>query len=268
LPTTSAPRCECSFSLGRTVKRGKHESKTLKRTNLPTNLPHCRYAHAAELQERAAAAASGAAAARGEDERVVRAAFAHAAQYVALSSALSPGEPAVERALTSVARLLPLPALRQGPVLLARRGAAGAEEWAPAYLALDAAALRAVRPPPSEAPPGGAASPVPQLALDVADVLEARAVFDPSLPPGAGLWLGLRASARGGAGAGGGLDGSAGAGLFLVAPQREDAEGWADALATLGALRRADAAGAARLQEELLARRPRRQAAPPPPPPA
>eukprot|EP00887_Chlorella_sp_A99_P008101 scaffold12.g8101.t1 len=153
-------------------------------------------------------------------ERLLKASFAHAAQYIALAYAMQPSKVVYANSLAAVQRLLPLPHLRAGP-LLAPAAADGPEEhWVAAWFALDGGGLRAVRPPAVEAGGGGSPATTPPLGLawPLGSITDARACADPSLPRGAGLWLGLAGRT---------------AGVFLVAERQEDAEGWADAILLL-----------------------------------
>ena len=64
---------------------------------------------------------------------------------------------------------------------------------------------------------------------------DARVCQDPSLPAGFGIWVGLASKPQG---------------LFLVAPDREDAEGWVDAIKMLLHMQRQQRGNGAR-QEAL-----------------
>ena len=175
------------------------------------------------------------------EERRVRAAFAHAASYIMLAFALQPTVQVYQSSIMAVQRLLPLPYLRTGLLFVTAAGTAGTaeEHWVPAWLALDAFVLQSMRPPPAEA--SRFKGPVPNVAIDVVDVSSAYVCQDPTLPPGWAIWIGLRDQADG---------------IFIVAEEKEDAEGWVDALRLLAAVGKSDG-GAERLQQALVARRQR-----------
>lgn len=173
------------------------------------------------------------------EERRVRAAFAHAAAYIMLAFALQPTVKIYQDSITAVQRLLPLPYLRTGLLFVAAAGTAGTpeEHWVPAWLALDAYVLQSIRPPPAEA--SRFKGTVPNVAIDIVDVSTAHVCQDPTLPPGWAIWVGVRDHSEG---------------IFLIAEEKEDAEGWVDALRLLAAVGKSDG-GAERLQNALVARR-------------
>ena len=229
------------------------------------NLGTVLYSSACALQDALLGASPGSAAAggggssgggggqpeRAAEERAVRCAFADAAQYILLAAALQPAVEVFEQSLTAVQRLLPLPYLRAGALLVAApppaAGTAAAaaaaaaaalqEDWVRAWFVLDGQVLQSVRPPAAEA--ARLAGPVPSVAIDVEDIVDAQTCLDPSLPPGVAIWVGLKSRPRG---------------VFLVADDREGAEAWTDALRLLALLHKTDAR-AEGLQAALTARR-------------
>ena len=172
------------------------------------------------------------------NERKVRQAFAHAASYIVLAYALQPGVRVYEDSIQAVQRLLPLPYLRTGLFFVAAPGTAGTpeESWIPAWFALDAYALQSIRPPPAEAFRFKGA--IPNISIEIGDITGTFVCSDPSLPPGWAVWIGLRERSDG---------------LYLIAEEKEDAEGWVDGVRLVGAL--AGGGGADRLQKALLMRR-------------
>lgn len=163
-----------------------------------------------------AAAATAGGGDRAASERAIQATFAHAAQYIVLAYAMQPGKRVYADSLAAVQRLLPLPFLRSGPLLAVRPGTEGSprEEWVNCWFGLDSARMAAVRPPAALAaaaaahPPASssgssgtagaahlAAAP-PAIALELADVADARLAADPSLPAGAALWVSLHSKPR------------------------------------------------------------------------
>lgn len=174
------------------------------------------------------------------DDRQVRAALAHAGQYIILAYALQPETKVYQDALPAVQRLLPLPFLRSGPLTVAVPGTAELprESWVSAWFALDVHTLQSVRPSPVES--WKVVGSVPDVAIDVANVSSAHVCQDPTLPEGWAIWLGLEDRAEG---------------IYLVAPDREDAEGWVDALRLLVFLGKTPGVGIDHLQTALLARR-------------
>lgn len=201
------------------------------------NLGTVAYAQACTAQEEllAAAECGGGGAAHVAAERAVKAAFAHAAQYIALAYALQPDKPGgpYRDSLAAVQRLLPLPHLRAGPLRCVAPETAGSpnERWTAAWFALDAGGLRAARPPVADSAAAAAASvngspmaaaaaaaALPAIMWQLQDITSVRTVCDPSLPAGHAFWLGLAASP---------------AGAYLIAAEAEEAEGWVDALSLL-----------------------------------
>ena len=153
------------------------------------------------------------------NELVVKGAFAHAAQYIAIAYAMQPGKAVYADSLAVVQRLLPLPHLRAGPLLAVHPATLGgpAESWVSCWFALDSTGLHVTHPPLAYSSLTSASPP--QIRFPVDDIVDARApCTDPSLPRGTALWLGL-ASQR--------------VGVYLVAEQQEDAEGWVDAIILL-----------------------------------
>lgn len=154
---------------------------------------------------------------RAASERAIQATFAHAAQYIVLAYAMHPGKQVYADSLAAVQRLLPLPHLRSGPLLAVRPGTEGTprEEWVSCWFGVDSERMAAVRPPAgvaaaaaasaaSHAASGGgstggaaqlAAAPL-AIALELADVADARLAADPSLPAGAALWVSLHSKPR------------------------------------------------------------------------
>lgn len=216
------------------------------------NLGTVLYSHACNLQERLGIGASprggsvapppavAAGVSVSAAEQQVREAFTNAAQYIMLAHALQPGVKVYEDSLAAVQRILPLPYLRAGPLLVAAPGTEGtpAEEWLPAWFALDGQALQSVRPPAGEA--GRVPGAVLNVVIDLEDVVDAQVCWDASLPEGVGLWLGLKSKSGG---------------MFLVAADRNEAECWVDALRLVSLLHKSD--GAERLQTALIRRRQR-----------
>ena len=178
------------------------------------------------------------------EERRVRAAFAHAASYIMLAYALKEGVKVYEDSVFAVQRLLPLPYLKTGLLLVAAPGTAATpeENWIPAYFALDAFVMHCIRPPASEAS-RIMKGVVPNIAIDVVDVVACHVCRDPSLPAGWAIWVSLRNHPEG---------------MYLIAEQREDAEGWVDALMLLAAVGKVEN-GSERLQTALMTRRQRPQ---------
>ncbi|KAL4436939.1 hypothetical protein ABPG75_004078 [Micractinium tetrahymenae] len=191
----------------------------------------------------AAAAGGGGGGEQAASERAIQATFAHAAQYIVLAYAMQPGKQVYADSLAAVQRLLPLPYLRSGALLAVRPGTEGspAEEWVACWFGLDSQRLAAVRPPAALAaaaaaaashPAAGsssaagagqlAAAPLP-IQVELADVADARLAADPSLPAGAALWVSMH---------------SRPSGMYFVAPDQDDAEGWVDALLLLSHLLR------------------------------
>lgn len=175
-------------------------------------------------------------------EKKLRAAFAHAGQYIMLAYALQPDAKVYQDALPAVQRLLPLPYLRAGALMVAIPSTAdtASEAWVEAWFALDSHMLQSVRPPPTEASRMGGT--VPDVAIEVADITAAHVFQDPSLPEGWAVWLALKDRTGG---------------VFLVAEEREDAEGWVDALRLLGVVGKSRSGGAEQLEQALMARRTR-----------
>ncbi|EFN55727.1 hypothetical protein CHLNCDRAFT_134051 [Chlorella variabilis] len=174
----------------------------------------------------AAAAAAAGSSGRGAAERAIQATFGHAAQYIALAYAMQPDKQVYGDSLAAVQRLLPLPYLRAGPLLAAHPDTAGGpeERWVACWFGLGLQGMAAVRPPAAYAAHGGLPAAPPPVAFQLADVADARLAADPSLPVGAAIWLGLGSQPRG---------------VYLVAADQDDAEGWVDALLLLSHLVRA-----------------------------
>ncbi len=218
-------------------------------------------------------------------EKKVRASFAHAASYIMLAYALQPGVKIYEDSVFAVQRLLPAPYIRTGLLLVAAPGTASTpeEHWIPAWFALDGYTLLSIRPPPAEA--ARIQGVVPNIAVEIVDVGSVNICRDPSLPRGWPIFIGMKnhkthqsqkvpslqyknqqynkvgstMSGRNGTGSGtddASSDDSSG-GLFLIASEREEAEGWVDALRLLGMIGKSSEHGIERLQEALLARRQR-----------
>jgi hypothetical protein len=199
-------------------------------------------------------------------EKKVRSSFAHAASYIMLAYALQPGVKIYEDSVIAIQRLLPLPYIRTGLLLVAAPGTASTpeEHWIPAWFALDSFTLLSIRPPPAEA--DRIRGTIPNIAVDVVDVGSVDICRDPSLPRGWPIFIGMKHRSqlhKGGAagrasktsGAGVGDDDSGG--MFLIAGEREEAEGWVDALRLIGLVGKSSEHGIERLQEALLTRRQR-----------
>jgi hypothetical protein len=163
-------------------------------------------------------------------ERAIQSTFAHAAQYISLAYAMQPGKQVYADSLSAVQRLLPLPWLRSGPLLAVHPQTAGTpgEQWVSCWFALDHNGLQAVRPPTAFAGQHGLPSAPLPIGYELGDVADARRVNDPSLPAGAPFWLGLQSKPRG---------------VYLVAADEDDAEGWVDAILLLSHLRRSGRLG-------------------------
>ena len=201
-----------------------------------------------------------------------------------LAYALQPGVKVYEDSVFAVQRLLPLPYIRTGLLLVTAPGTASSpeEHWIPAWFALDGQTLLSIRPPPSEA--SRIQGTIPNIAIDVADVLSVNICRDPSLPRGWPIFLGLKKKHQNQSsteqkqyGKGSissteerisrtntiGVSSTTGSrnfevdsgGLFLIASEREEAEGWVDALRLLGMIGKSSEHGIERLQEALLMRR-------------
>jgi len=233
-------------------------------------------------------------------EKKVRSSFAHAASYIMLAYALQPGVKIYEDSVFAVQRLLPLPYIRTGLLLVASPGTASTpeEKWIPAWFALDGTTLLSIRPPPAEA--ARIQGMIPNIAVDVMDVGSVDICRDPSLPRGWPIFIGIKNKTQahqsqvhqqkqqsynieGGSSFNntvservGRSTASASAsdsttrvlkedvdsgGLFLIASEREEAEGWVDALRLLGMIGKSSEHGIERLQEALLTRRQRAMAA-------
>ncbi len=163
-----------------------------------------------------AAAATAGGGDRAASERAIQATFAHAAQYIVLAYAMQPGKRVYADSLAAVQRLLPLPFLRSGPLLAVHPGTEGSprEEWVNCWFGLDSVRMAAVRPPAALAAAAAAhhhasssgssgaagaahlAAAPPAIALELADVADARLAADPSLPAGAALWVSLHSKPR------------------------------------------------------------------------
>lgn len=186
------------------------------------NLGTALYARACSMADAVKVKAASDQAHHKHDERRVRLAYAHAACYIALSYGLQPGTQVYQNSFSAVERLLPLPYLRTGFLLvLDPRSQVNTyhETWVRAWFALDARTLQSVRPPAVEAARvSGLSGTVPNVAIDIKDVITAHVCLDPSLPKGWALWLDLK---------------DRGQGMYLLADDREDAEGWVDALRIL-----------------------------------
>ncbi|KAH7623818.1 hypothetical protein Ndes2526B_g01065 [Nannochloris sp. 'desiccata'] len=224
-------------------------------------------------------------------EKKVRSSFAHAASYIMLACVLQPGVKIYEDSVLAVQRLLPLPYIRTGLLLVAAPGTASSpeENWIPAWFALDGHTLLSIRPPPAEA--GRIQGLIPRIAVEVHDVGSVNICRDPSLPRGWPIFIGIKnrlqahqsrvhqqkeqndnskgdsslrssTTVRVGRTATGGtasriLEEDDTGGIFLIASEREDAEGWVDALRLLGMIGKSSEHGIERLQEALLTRRQR-----------
>jgi hypothetical protein len=227
-------------------------------------------------------------------EKKVRSSFAHAASYIMLAYALQPGVKIYEDSVFAVQRLLPLPYIRTGLLLVAAPGTASTpkENWIPAWFALDGHTLLSIRPPPAEA--ARIQGVIPNIAVEVVDVVSVNVCRDPSLPQGWPIFIGIKhrvggqghqqqkhqySSKRGST-----ISTSTGkvgrstrsssttstifvddddysGGLYLIASEREEAEGWVDALRLLGMIGKSSGRGIEGLQEALLTRRQRPAAA-------
>jgi hypothetical protein len=231
-------------------------------------------------------------------EKKVRSSFAHAASYIMLAYALQPGVKIFEESVFAVQRLLPLPYIRTGLLLVAAPGTASSpeEKWIPAWFALDGHSLLSIRPPPAEA--ARIQGMIPNIAVEVMDVGSVNICRDPSLPRGWPIFIGIKGrtqahqpqihqqnrqfyNIKGGSSlsntttrservdcstASGTTTTSVikedinSGGLFLIASEREEAEGWVDALRLLGMLGKSTEHGIERLQQALLTRRQRAMA--------
>jgi hypothetical protein len=109
----------------------------------------------------------------------VRAAFAHAAQYVALAHALDAGSEVYAESLRAVHRTLPLPFLRAGALQAVIPGTAGTpgERWSLGWFGVDTQSMRSVRPPAAEAAAVGSSGreELFSILIDLADVTGAQA---------------------------------------------------------------------------------------------
>jgi len=207
--------------------------------NLGTTL----YTHASALQAQLeasrpgplAAALSprspGAARARAGHEAAARAAFATAAQYIALAAAAQPQRDVYRKSLAIVRPLLALPFLRAGPLLAAATDTIGtiSEVWLRQWFVLDRASFRTASPleaslsvsasgaggaDASASAPHGPGGDAP-LVIPLADILSVRRCCDPSLPEGEGFWVCLQHMRQG---------------VYFVAADADAADAWADAL--------------------------------------
>lgn len=120
------------------------------------------------------------------------------ARYISLAYAMQPSKQVYADSLSAVQRLLPLPWLRSGPLLAVHPQTEGTpgEQWVPCWFGLDHNGLQAVRPPTAFAGQHGLPSAPLPIGFELADVVDARRVNDPSLPAGAPFWLGLRSKPR------------------------------------------------------------------------
>jgi tetratricopeptide (TPR) repeat protein len=182
---------------------------------------------------------------RNTEDRRVRAAFARAAQYIMIAYALQPSVKIYEDSLGAMQRLLPLPFLQTGPLVVAQPSTAGTarEAWARSWFSLDARAFQAGRPPPAEKTASGDVSlAVPHIVVEIVDIENAIVCSpDPSLPNGWAIWLALRGRSQG---------------LYVVAETKAEAECWVDMLRLVHAMSEDTRQ---RLEETLLSRRTRRE---------
>lgn len=183
------------------------------------NLGTILYSQSCSLQAELLGRGSSLAGDLSQNERTVRTAFAHAAQYIAIAYCLRPDRDVYAESLAAIQRLLPLPYLRMGPLMAAAAiGTADkeygiGEVWCKTWLALDFRGLRSVR-----APAGEEASQGAEIAILSSEIIDARVCNDPSLPEGHQVWIGTKSRKQ------------MGGGIYFIASTAEAAEGWVDAL--------------------------------------
>lgn len=168
----------------------------------------------------------------------VLASYAHSARCIIIANVLQPDVKVYKESLAVVQKLLPLPYLQVGPLSIVDPATENSpqERWIMAWFVLDSYVFQSVRPPASEAQLVDGV--VPNVSIDITDIVAIETYQDPSLPPGWAIWIGLKSRPYG---------------MFLVASELEEARAWSDTLSLLG--RVAKERRSASLQEVLLATR-------------
>jgi tetratricopeptide (TPR) repeat protein len=170
----------------------------------------------------------------------VLASYSHSARCIIIANVLQPDVKVYKESLAVVQKLLPLPYLQVGALSIIEPSTENSpqERWIVAWFVLDSYALQSVRPPASEA--HLVEGMVPNVSIDITDIVAVETCQDPSLPPGWAIWIGLKSRPYG---------------MFLVAGELEEAKTWSDSLTLLS--RVAKEKRSASLQDVLLATRAR-----------